>query len=652
MTPDPLIGAEPTPVPELSQQDVVAMHKRWKETNLKAVHAALKKAGLDPENNSRRATALNKALFMARRNRIKLNKKQLGELAAKTPRQIMREANRDWPDPLSDRSKARFKGFTRRRNWWGTRNSAYYKDRYDQEIFNGRDRIYIPLQKPAGQSETEIAVRRRLTELGMTEIDYADGLCKDDRGNTRKIGRTLSNDPELLKAFGNDATRNWKKQMVVISRDPYDIARMSTGRGWKSCMKQGHPFYRFAQLDAQIGTLVTYLISKDDPHILDPQSRVLLKPHENSDGERILVPGVLYGLPNELHEDTIRNWVDNGYNFGKSGRFNRSMLLYGDRQPRRRVRLPENTEGARLEQVFDILKVKYDKQPGGGYRVKGDLDLSGMALSKLPNLSNVVVEGNFDCSGNVLTSLEGSPQSVSGSYVCSGNRLRSLTGISGYIGLHLTADDNRLENLQGAPQTIRGSLSVVRNRLRTLTGAPTTIGESFHADNNRLSSLNAGPQDVARNYSVRFNSLSSLEGAPQLVKGDFDVSDNRLPTLAGSPQVVDGNFIAAGNHLTDLEGGPEQVGSVVTVTRNPLTSYYGLPRVFRRLSADRGQYRGRDRVPAFMTEQNRAGDSLKDGPKDNTPPAAEDKKWSGLDADKPGPDKADRRRPIGPRFAG
>ncbi len=49
-----------------------------------------------------------------------------------------------------------------------------------------------------------------------------------------------------------------------------------------------------------------------------------------------------------------------------------------------------------------------------GFVIKGDLDLSNKGLTKLPDLSKVIVEGDFDCFGNQLTSLEGAPQKVGG----------------------------------------------------------------------------------------------------------------------------------------------------------------------------------------------------------------------------------------------
>lgn len=45
-----------------------------------------------------------------------------------------------------------------------------------------------------------------------------------------------------------------------------------------------------------------------------------------------------------------------------------------------------------------------------GFIIKVDIDISGMKLTKLPDLTNVICLGIFDCSNNNLTSLRGSPR--------------------------------------------------------------------------------------------------------------------------------------------------------------------------------------------------------------------------------------------------
>ena len=66
---------------------------------------------------------------------------------------------------------------------------------------------------------------------------------------------------------------------------------------------------------------------------------------------------------------------------------------------------------------------------------KGDLDLSNMNLTKLPDiLKDITVRGNFYCYNNKLTSLENCPKTVGGNFNCRGNNLTSMNGMPKKIG--------------------------------------------------------------------------------------------------------------------------------------------------------------------------------------------------------------------------
>ena len=60
---------------------------------------------------------------------------------------------------------------------------------------------------------------------------------------------------------------------------------------------------------------------------------------------------------------------------------------------------------------------------------KGGLRLNRVGLTKLPDiLKDITVGGNFNCSYNELTSLEGAPKTVGENFGCSYNKLTSLDG--------------------------------------------------------------------------------------------------------------------------------------------------------------------------------------------------------------------------------
>ena len=122
--------------------------------------------------------------------------------------------------------------------------SSTYKDLFakfdhDKKLF----RIYLPLQvketakgNTAIQKEVEVAVNKQGFEI----TDYIAGIAISHDGQRRfKIGKLINDNTELLKKFSNDPVRAASRKnnlLVCISRHPYDIAGMSTGRGWTSCM--------------------------------------------------------------------------------------------------------------------------------------------------------------------------------------------------------------------------------------------------------------------------------------------------------------------------------------------------------------------------------------------------------------------------------
>jgi hypothetical protein len=151
----------------------------------------------------------------------------------------------------------------------------------------------------------------------------------------------------------------------------------------------------------------------------------------------------------------------------------------------------------------------YTINPDGTIDVDGDVDLYDLGLSKLP-LKFREVTGDFYCTNNELTTLEGAPQSVDGYFDC------------------------------------------VNNRLTTLKSAPQSVGGSFYCYFNSLTTLEGAPQYVGGNFDCYNNCLTTLEGAPKFVENDFDCSVNELTTLVSAPKSVGGNFYCKDNTLDPI----------------------------------------------------------------------------------------------------
>jgi hypothetical protein len=143
--------------------------------------------------------------------------------------------------------------------------------------------------------------------------------------------------------------------------------------------------------------------------------------------------------------------------------------------------------------VLDLLKpmspdeVPYNwtKNHDGSYDVTGNVNLRNQSLIKLPWKFNKV-EGDFYCSFNKLTSLDGAPRTVEGGFSCHDNKLTSLDGAPQTVGGDFWCNNNKLTSLDGAPQTVGGHFYCSYNQLTSLDGAPRTVGRNFWCRNNKV----------------------------------------------------------------------------------------------------------------------------------------------------------------------
>jgi hypothetical protein len=213
-------------------------------------------------------------------------------------------------------------------------NEAWSDEIYEP-LFGTKWRIYIPLLISDNQEELPVysnvrmRVKKHLQSLGYSIKSYNSNLAVDERGRERKIGKLLS--PELLKDYQEDPVRagstiekNVNKYQIVISRHPYDVAGMSTDRGWKSCMTLTHTDRKtgeeveagcnqhIVEEDVKAGTLIAYLIAAGDRNIENPIARILIKPFYNEDeGLLLSIEGSnVYGNAPLIFKDSVGNWVD------------------------------------------------------------------------------------------------------------------------------------------------------------------------------------------------------------------------------------------------------------------------------------------------------------------------------------------------------
>jgi hypothetical protein len=128
--------------------------------------------------------------------------------------------------------------------------------------------------------------------------------------------------------------------------------------------------------------------------------------------------------------------------------------------------------------------------------IQGDFSCDKYLFENLLGIKFGEVKGDFFCSQNILTSLEGAPEKVEGDFFCYTNNLISLVGAPQTVGGDFDCYNDHLISLEGAPQTVRGDFMCNYNRLTSLIGAPQTVGGNFLCDYNRLTSLTGAPQTL------------------------------------------------------------------------------------------------------------------------------------------------------------
>ncbi len=155
------------------------------------------------------------------------------------------------------------------------------------------------------------------------------GAVKDAYGNsvkqdvTRHISQVYGADPELK-------SKNTEKA-IVITRNKYDVAGMSTDRNWRSCMHMVDGANKnYLPKDIEHGTLCAYLVQKGDDGIHKPIGRINLKKHVNSAGDMHFVgEGTRYGkFPNSAR-NSVAAWAEEKYK-PSAGLYSKHKELYHD----------------------------------------------------------------------------------------------------------------------------------------------------------------------------------------------------------------------------------------------------------------------------------------------------------------------------------
>jgi len=80
---------------------------------------------------------------------------------------------------------------------------------------------------------------------------------------------------------------------------------------------------------------------------------------------------------------------------------------------------------------------------------------------------------------------------------------------------------------------VQGDFDISDNVLTSLEGSPKKVGGNFSAFKNELTSLKGGPKEVAKNFIILKNNIRSLEHSPSIINEDYICSHNPLTNLEG-----------------------------------------------------------------------------------------------------------------------
>ncbi len=291
-----------------------------------------------------------------------------------------------------------------------------------------------------------------------------------------------------------------KRYYIIFSKHPYDIAGMSTDRGWTSCMNlyQGSNA-SYIQYDIEVGTMVAYLVKEEDLNIKNPTARIAIKPYVNITD----IKDVLYE-PEEKTYGTARNefWLQvnrlvTAAQPNKSGTFKLIDTLYCDSKaritkysdpklPAKIERLLQNKQQASTIDEANYLLTNYYQVPSGDFSkiTYSDQDKlyidAPLYIVVPPALNYSPVAINY-CTAFIITnpvSYDSFPVDVTDLVIHQPNK-------SDFVGLN-TEIRNRLSLYGGDINNFNGLLPGVRNItvsskpqtktvIRSFRGLPSTV---------------------------------------------------------------------------------------------------------------------------------------------------------------------------------
>lgn len=220
--------------------------------------------------------------------------------------------------------------------------SGLVHDQYDRKIkiskFIQTVLLQVEIKYTIELLKTKVSSVRHKGKEGYFNSDGAfqswdDLITKLKKEVTPKIKQLIDQYNSIPEVKEVSTNRRIKPYYIVFSKHAYDVAGMSTDRGWTSCMNlYGGSNAHYISMDVVKGTLVAYLVNVTDKNINKPVARVAIKPFVNINDESDVAyqaEGRAYGSPPADFLKTVDRLIDDAQP-GKVGTFKLIDTLYCD----------------------------------------------------------------------------------------------------------------------------------------------------------------------------------------------------------------------------------------------------------------------------------------------------------------------------------
>lgn len=219
--------------------------------------------------------------------------------------------------------------------------AGYHTDDYMSGLFYHKD-------KP----ERKMKATKAMNLAGIADKEFPQHRTVaqyDDHGMIVHAGKAKT----LQQVYETDPLRAASKsqKQIVITRNKYDVAGMSTGRGWSSCMNMVDGCNKhYLPHDIQQGTLTAYLTHKGDDGVTKPIGRINLKRFDSSDHTIFRPENSAYGTTPKGFKQAVHDWANNNYE-SKPGIYLKHASLYND-----------DGKNVKFEKVEQIAPSEYSSQ--------------------------------------------------------------------------------------------------------------------------------------------------------------------------------------------------------------------------------------------------------------------------------------------------